>query len=85
MPFDEETGTIPHTDGRIDGSDNEYVVGWIKRGPTGVIGSNKSDSQHTVDTLAGRVSSSQAWLNCCASVTDDALASQTLPLNVETS
>ncbi len=52
LPFDEQTGTIPHTDGRIDGSRNEYVVGWIKRGPSGVIGSNKSDSQHTVDTLA---------------------------------
>src|ERR1700757_4539055 len=51
LPFDEQTGTIPHTDGRIEGSRNEYVVGWIKRGPTGVIGSNKSDSQHTVDTL----------------------------------
>jgi ferredoxin--NADP+ reductase len=51
LPFDERTGTIPHTDGRIEGSRNEYVVGWIKRGPTGVIGSNKSDSQHTVDTL----------------------------------
>ena len=51
LPFDEKTGTIPHTDGRIDGSRNEYVVGWIKRGPTGVIGSNKSDSQETVDTL----------------------------------
>jgi ferredoxin--NADP+ reductase len=52
LPFDEQTGTIPHTDGRVQGSRNEYVVGWIKRGPTGVIGSNKSDSQHTVDTLA---------------------------------
>ena len=51
LPFDESTGTIPHTDGRIDGRGNEYVVGWIKRGPTGVIGSNKKDSQHTVDTL----------------------------------
>jgi ferredoxin/flavodoxin---NADP+ reductase len=51
LPFDDKTGTIPHTDGRIEGSSNEYVVGWIKRGPTGVIGSNKKDSQHTVDTL----------------------------------
>jgi ferredoxin--NADP+ reductase len=51
LPFDEKTGTIPHTAGRIDGSRNEYVVGWIKRGPTGVIGSNKKDSQDTVDTL----------------------------------
>ena len=51
LPFDERSGTIPHTDGRIEGSRNEYVVGWIKRGPTGVIGTNKKDSQQTVDTL----------------------------------
>ena len=29
----------------------EYVVGWIKRGPTGVIGTNKKDAQQTVDAL----------------------------------
>lgn len=51
LPFDERTGTIPHVDGRVRDSRNEYVVGWIKRGPSGVIGSNKKDSQHTVDTL----------------------------------
>lgn len=51
LPFDDRSGTIPHTDGRIEGSTNEYVVGWIKRGPTGVIGSNKSDSADTVATL----------------------------------
>jgi ferredoxin--NADP+ reductase len=51
LPFDDRGGTIPHASGRIEGSRNEYVVGWIKRGPTGVIGSNKSDSQETVDTL----------------------------------
>ncbi|WP_135453378.1 FAD-dependent oxidoreductase [Mycobacterium sp. DL99] len=51
LPFDERSGTIPHTGGRIDGSRNEYVVGWIKRGPSGVIGSNKKDSQDTVNTL----------------------------------
>ena len=51
LPFDEKTGTIPHTDGRVSGRRNEYVVGWIKRGPSGVIGSNKKDSQATVNTL----------------------------------
>ncbi|WP_319448585.1 MULTISPECIES: FAD-dependent oxidoreductase [unclassified Mycobacterium] len=51
LPFDDRSGTIPHTDGRIEGSPNEYVVGWIKRGPSGVIGSNKKDSAATVDTL----------------------------------
>jgi ferredoxin--NADP+ reductase len=59
LPFDEKNGTIPHTAGRIDGSRNEYVVGWIKRGPTGVIGSNKSDSQETVDTLVSDLSAAQ--------------------------
>ncbi len=51
LPFDEKSATIPNTAGRVDGSRNEYVVGWIKRGPTGVIGTNKKDSQETVDTL----------------------------------
>ncbi|MET0896724.1 MAG: FAD-dependent oxidoreductase [Mycobacterium sp.] len=51
LPFDEKTGTIPHTDGRVTGRRNEYVVGWIKRGPSGVIGSNKKDSQATVNTV----------------------------------
>jgi len=51
LPFDEKSGTIPHSDGRVDGSRNEYVVGWIKRGPSGVIGTNKKDSQDTIDSL----------------------------------
>jgi ferredoxin/flavodoxin---NADP+ reductase len=51
LPFDDKTATIPNTEGRIQGSRNEYVVGWIKRGPTGVIGTNKKDSQESVDTL----------------------------------
>jgi ferredoxin/flavodoxin---NADP+ reductase len=51
LPFDDKSATIPNTAGRVEGSRNEYVVGWIKRGPTGVIGTNKKDSQETVDTL----------------------------------
>ncbi|OCB39542.1 NADP oxidoreductase [Mycobacterium malmoense] len=51
LPFDDRTATIPNAAGRVEGSRNEYVVGWIKRGPTGVIGTNKKDSQETVDTL----------------------------------
>ncbi|ORV96976.1 FAD-dependent oxidoreductase [Mycobacterium kyorinense] len=51
LAFDESTGTIPNTNGRVAGSRNEYVVGWIKRGPSGVIGTNKKDSQDTVNTL----------------------------------
>ncbi|OBF21525.1 FAD-dependent oxidoreductase [Mycobacterium sp. ACS4331] len=51
LPFDERSGIIPNTGGRVDGSSNEYVVGWIKRGPSGVIGSNKKDSADTVALL----------------------------------
>jgi len=51
LPFDEKSATIPHSHGRVEGRRNEYVVGWIKRGPSGVIGTNKKDSQDTVDTL----------------------------------
>jgi ferredoxin--NADP+ reductase len=51
LPFDNTTATVPNTGGKVAGSRNEYVVGWIKRGPTGVIGTNKKDSQDTVDTL----------------------------------
>ena len=51
LPFDERAATIPHTAGRVTGRSNDYVVGWIKRGPSGVIGTNKKDSQETVDTL----------------------------------
>jgi ferredoxin--NADP+ reductase len=59
LPFDDESATIPNTGGRVEGSRNEYVVGWIKRGPTGVIGTNKKDSQDTVDTLIDDLTSAE--------------------------
>ena len=52
MPFDERAGVIPNVEGRVlrDGRvvPGEYVAGWIKRGPTGVIGTNKRDASATV-------------------------------------
>jgi ferredoxin/flavodoxin---NADP+ reductase len=56
VPFDERRGTIPNEGGRIldergEPVPGEYVVGWIKRGPTGIIGTNKRDAQETVDAL----------------------------------
>ena len=59
LPFDERAGTIPHVDGRVAGSRNEYVAGWIKRGPSGVIGTNKKDSQDTVNTLLADLSAAE--------------------------
>jgi ferredoxin--NADP+ reductase len=56
IPFDERTHTVPNAEGRVLGPDGtplprEYVSGWLKRGPTGVIGTNKSDAAQTVRSL----------------------------------
>jgi ferredoxin--NADP+ reductase len=57
VPFDDASGTIPNSDGRVktaaDGEivPGEYVVGWIKRGPSGVIGTNKPDAAATVASM----------------------------------
>src|SRR5579859_4305093 len=49
VPFDERSGTIPNEGGRV--APGVYVAGWIKRGPTGVIGTNKKDATETVELL----------------------------------
>jgi ferredoxin--NADP+ reductase len=56
LPFDERSGVIPNREGRITLSSGAaepglYAVGWIKRGPTGLIGTNKSDAKQTVDQM----------------------------------
>ncbi|HZG03835.1 MAG TPA: FAD-dependent oxidoreductase [Streptomyces sp.] len=55
LPFDHRAGTVPHAAGRVlrDGapSPGEYVAGWIKRGPTGVIGTNRPCAKETVRSL----------------------------------
>ncbi|MFF3500413.1 FAD-dependent oxidoreductase [Streptomyces sp. NPDC003247] len=55
LPFDAERGTVPHLAGRVlrDGAvaPGEYVAGWIKRGPTGVIGTNRPCAKETVTSL----------------------------------
>ena len=42
---------IPNDRGRVTGASAVYVAGWIKRGPQGVIGTNKADAGETVDAL----------------------------------
>ncbi|MER8047784.1 FAD-dependent oxidoreductase [Streptomyces sp. NPDC094032] len=51
LPFDEATGTVPHENGRVAGRPGTYVVGWIKRGPSGGIGANRTCAAETVGTL----------------------------------
>ncbi|HEX4837278.1 MAG TPA: FAD-dependent oxidoreductase [Solirubrobacteraceae bacterium] len=61
VPFDGRSATIPNEGGRVTGPDGpqpgEYAVGWIKRGPSGVIGTNKKDAQETVDALLADLAS----------------------------
>ena len=64
LPFDERKGLIPNAAGRVlrpagdENGTSEYVVGWIKRGPSGLIGANRRDSAETVrgmmEDLQGR-------------------------------
>jgi ferredoxin--NADP+ reductase len=56
VPFDERYSVLPNERGRVLGPDERplvgvYAVGWIKRGPTGILGTNKRDAQETIDCL----------------------------------
>jgi ferredoxin/flavodoxin---NADP+ reductase len=51
LPFDESAAVVPNDGGRVIGAPGSYVAGWIKRGPTGFIGTNKSCAAQTVHTL----------------------------------
>jgi len=56
VPFDARSCTVPNTGGRVlsetgEQLPGEYVAGWLKRGPTGVIGTNKADAAETVQAL----------------------------------
>jgi ferredoxin/flavodoxin---NADP+ reductase len=57
LPFDDTAGVVPNDGGRVIDSDSgqpvpgAYVAGWIKRGPTGFIGTNKSCALQTVQRL----------------------------------
>jgi ferredoxin/flavodoxin---NADP+ reductase len=56
LPFDEQRATLPHEGGRLLDAEGKpvpgvYCAGWIKRGPTGVIGTNKKDATETIELL----------------------------------
>jgi ferredoxin/flavodoxin---NADP+ reductase len=57
VPFDERSFVLPNDRGRVLTADGEplpgvYAVGWIKRGPTGILGTNKRDAEETVSRVA---------------------------------
>jgi len=51
VPFDEGGAVVPNERGRVLGAERTYCAGWIKRGPSGVIGTNKKDAVETVEEL----------------------------------
>ena len=56
VPFDARTATLPHRNGRVLGDDGVpvpglYCAGWVKRGPTGVIGTNRACANETVESM----------------------------------
>jgi ferredoxin--NADP+ reductase len=80
VAFDAVSGTIPNEGGRVE--PGVYVAGWIKRGPTGVIGTNKKDATETVDLLledaaAGRL---RANPEATAAAVDELLAERGIPV-----
>lgn len=51
VPFDEALGVVPNTGGRVADAPGTYVAGWIKRGPSGYIGTNKTCAHETASNL----------------------------------
>lgn len=68
VPFYDKWGIIPNNEGRVVkefGSSEQvigdYVVGWIKRGPSGIIGTNKPDSVETAINLLDDIAAEKTW------------------------
>ena len=81
VPFDERSGTIPNDDGRVltcrggEAVPGHYVVGWAKRGPTGLIGTNSACSKATVAALVQDLTGAEA---AALSPNDERCAAQRL-------
>lgn len=83
LPFDPTTGTVPHEAGRvIHGAavvPSTYVTGWIKRGPSGYIGTNKTDAQETVASLVADVNGGRLRLDTSPRERLTAFLTRTIP------
>lgn len=65
VPFDAKRNVIPNREGRVVDGDSPvpglYVAGWIKRGPTGIIGTNKKDAVQTIACLVEDLADPASW------------------------
>ena len=64
LPYDRRAGIVPNREGRVVDAEGrvqpgEYVVGWVKRGPTGLIGSNKPDAVETVAAMVADLAATE--------------------------
>jgi ferredoxin--NADP+ reductase len=86
LPFDEASGTIAAVDHRVrreSGAIGEYACGWIKRGATGVIGTNRSDANATMRAVLEDVPALLAREVRAGSAIDAALARGARPVSLE--
>ncbi|MEU1209407.1 FAD-dependent oxidoreductase [Nocardia sp. NPDC005825] len=85
VPFDSGQSTVPNIDGRVVNAPGVYTTGWIKRGPSGVIGTNKKCAQDTVATLVedGRAGRLHEPTGSAAEMSD--LIAQRQPARVDAS
>jgi len=75
VPFDAAAAVIPNREGRVvdeqgDAHIGMYVAGWIKRGPSGVIGTNKTDAKETVACMIEDVRDGNCWQPAHSAVSD---------------
>ncbi|MBA2260470.1 MAG: FAD-dependent oxidoreductase, partial [Acidobacteria bacterium] len=67
VPFDDSRGVVPNDKGRVLDPESKrpvagvYVTGWIKRGPSGVIGTNKPDAVETVNAMVADLEQGSHW------------------------
>ena len=55
--FDHQKGVVANDHGKVEGDNNLFVTGWIKRGPTGIIGTNIMDAKDTVASVMRQIDS----------------------------
>jgi ferredoxin/flavodoxin---NADP+ reductase len=60
VAFDERSGVIPNVGGAVTAGDREYVAGWIKRGPSGIIGTNRGDAVDTAERILATLATTQS-------------------------
>ena len=83
VPFDPKRGVVPNQGGRVlEAAGGEqvpgfYTVGWVKRGPSGVIGTNKKDAHETVDNLFEDLEAGKVTEPASADAVEELLAERT--------